>query len=65
VVELLHQRYQELIASLPRKAQTAENKESLPNGETLSEASDAMELMDCETKPETHETPDKPSASQA
>jgi hypothetical protein len=43
VVELLHQRYQELIASLPREAQTAENKESLPNGETLSEPSDAME----------------------
>jgi hypothetical protein len=41
--ELLHQRYQELIASLPRKAQTAENKESLPNGETLSGSPAAME----------------------
>jgi hypothetical protein len=37
--ELLHQRYQELIASLPREPQTAENKESLPNGETLSGSS--------------------------
>jgi hypothetical protein len=43
VVELLHQRYQELIASLPREAQTAENKESLPNGETLSEPPATME----------------------
>jgi hypothetical protein len=65
MVELLHQRYQELIAALPRKAQTAENKESPPNGETLSGPPAAMELVDCETKPETHETREKPSASQA
>jgi hypothetical protein len=45
VVELLHQRYQELIASLPREPQTAENKESLPNGETLSEPPAAMDLQ--------------------
>jgi hypothetical protein len=43
--ELLHQRYQELIASLPREAQTAENKESLPNGETFSEPRAAMDLQ--------------------
>jgi hypothetical protein len=43
VVELLHQRYQELIASLPTERQSADNKESLPNGETLSEPSAAME----------------------
>jgi hypothetical protein len=63
--QLLHQRYLELIAALPKERQSADNKESPPNGETLSGPPAAMELVDCETKPETHETPEKPSASQA
>jgi hypothetical protein len=45
VVELLHQRYQELIAALPKERQSADNKESPPNGETLSGPPAAMDLQ--------------------
>jgi hypothetical protein len=42
--ELLHQRYRELVEAIERRAESAENKEALPSGETFSDPPSTMDL---------------------
>ena len=35
--ELLHQRYRKLVEAIERRVEIAENKETLPNGQTFSD----------------------------
>jgi hypothetical protein len=43
--QALHERFAQWTAALQKEAESAENKESLPNGETLSEPPSAMALQ--------------------